>query len=672
MVTRVGRGQTVASSHDSDRRSLKEFHDAFAFHSLVGAAVCELRLLHVDKAEKLCNKAVRRASDRATRMSVFEGYKMAAVICSYFPYDVAIDNPEFLGVTSLPGVSEMYHWNEVGFAIPEGDTRHEALIRSFWWLRSELISARNWEELRLSAGRVLEFISAFRRVVSEHYQIRIGGSRRLTPVDSIADLVGLDLLATRLHDLGNVRMARGEVYRSGSSGRNEEAQYERESDRRDESGRERGVLLGYELALLQVWRELLGTEAFHAGRRVLQTITRASDWESFDRLFGRVLPIAQGKLRRKRLDRIPLSGIEVVQVKRFESGETDSLLGHSSVRIPRANDLDRIFEMRPVRVGASHPFVALSYLQALLTGLVDYADSESNRVRLIRLRHPEDGGNTFSYALFVPGYGSGLSNASEYWLLLRVATDFSGNGMQAKFFVDKLMETDKSRLEIRDYVVPYDQLEDYVQSRKLKRLRGRVDRFEAFLSSFRGALAELVVVELLRREGLRVISIRQHLKWLGGREVDIVAVREGSRRQLLLIECKARLDFPRRGRTGELYRSRPGLDRDFDDAVRFVSSVESRSNDWAPLCRDLGVHGPVSVVPVVAAVGNMDSRAIEFLGPSCEVWDWKGLKDRISRVGLDRSIWGPLERFAQDERATQGLHDLRSELFSDTDVSLNR
>ena len=573
----------------------------------------------------------------------------------------------------VEGLSMVYHWNDSDFPIPEGATAHETLIRNVWWVRTKLISTRNWDGLRRSASEVQRILTAMSGIAEGRFKVRVPDSPGLLNVSDVAPAIAVDYAHIQFHDKKNTQTAYQELYRGGWRGREQIGHYGARAGGEEDHGRENELLPGYTFAVEYLWSRLLSGAVLRANQGLFSRISAAPTWEKFDDLFGAIGRFAEKKLGSRGLRQTLSNGLDFERTSRVSAREKASLLMPTVIRVPRANRFDRIFEMRPVRVGASHEFSQLNYFRVLFTGLLLHARSHHEKVRLIRLVHPDSAGHRFSYALFVPAFGTFLSNASEYWLMIDAATDFSGNGGRAKRIVDLLIAQAGKSISVREFEVSnVEDLERYVESKQIWYLRSRVDELSDLLGSLRGGMAETLVAELLRREQKRVIDLRRSLNWLAGKQVDVIAFEPGTPPRILLIECKPGLDAPSvRWTSGDVDLASES-NRDFVDALQFVRSVDANSIDTGPLYEELGLEGSGAVAGVVASVGFVEPRASKMLEAFGVVWDWPVLSERFAKAKINRSLWQPLERFAQHDDVATRVLDLRPDFFSDLDVSINK
>jgi hypothetical protein len=657
-----------------DRIKIRRFAQELTFRKLIGSLACEEILLKVEEARA----AFQTLSDKAPRAAVnqakLDGYKLAMLVPVQSLMETAVESPEVVGLKETDGVYMMYNWNEEGSPIPTGATPHEGFVRSMWWVRTKIMSARNWDELIPAAAEVSRYLHALFQAIGTHYKIRVHQPAEVIEVSQMAPRFALDFLHMTFHDIRFAQFAHWELFRGGSTS-DRQARARRARQREDlDKELEAAFFEGYLKAVEWLWRNLLSSEKYSASRPFFEKLSTISDWEAFDDLYGEAGHLVDGELGPYGEKETIRHGLDIEETKAFTAEEKAGVVLAEASKVPPTHPLDRIFEMRPVRVGASHPYAQDNYFTALFTGLLFWARDNNDKVKVLRIRHHDSAGNRFSYALFVPAFGTFASNASEYWLILDAATDFSGNGNQSRLMIEELIKNGGESVVVQDYYVPdLKELENYVRSRALKHLRARANDFEALLSDFRGAIAELLVAEMLRRERFEILGMRRNLRSLGGKEVDVIAIRRSTEAELLLVECKAHLGSPYDNPAEDYPGPRHDPSRDLTDALEFVKTVSSRTSDCSPIFQELEVQKTGKVITVVAVVGTVDSRAKKILlRLGCEVWDWDNLSQRFAKAGIIRRFWEPLERFASMDRRAESALDYEKDVLSDVDVSLNK
>jgi len=644
-----------------------------SFRYIVGALFCIRLLLELGEAERFLVKHRRKKATLDSARELLEGYKLAVVLPLHTLLEQVVDFPETFGVASKDGLSTILHWGEGAFPIPAGNSVHENLVRNIWWIRTKVISARTWEDLRGAAFSVEQLLSSMDEITNRYYVAKLRKPPEVKGIPELAPVIVVDHLHIFYHDQRNISIAYAEMYRGGSDRPSRGIPRRGRSRIGRESGRAEQLLRGFSFAVSYLWWRVVGPSEFDGDRELFARISSAATWDEYDALYGDIGRFTDQKLGELGLVQTLRRGLQFDQTRPISPIAKAPLLTPMSEGVPETDQMTSIFEMRPIRVGASNDFTRLQYFIYLFTGLLAHSRRAGGKVKFLRLKHKDPFGNRFSYALFVPAYGSFISNASEYWLVLDAATDFSGNGNQIRRIIDGLIDQGGQAVDVREHEIPdLRTLEQFVESKQFKYMHSRVEEFEALLSAFRGVIAELLLAELLRREKLTVIDLRRRLRWLDGREVDVVAAEPGPSPRVLLIECKANLRAIPIGYMGETTGPSHEMNRDMQDALNFVRAVSERSTETKSLFEELGLTGPGSVTSVVASFGTVEGEASEILKRDAEIWEWEALAERFARAKIDRLLWEPLEHFAlEDGLAAHVLH-LGEDLFSYVDVSLSK
>lgn len=663
----------VANLGDKGKEA-RRISDEIDFRNLIGSLVCEDQLLRVNAARPFFESSINQPLNPRIARVELDGYKLAMLVPVQSLLELAVGSPQIFGMNETEGVYMMYHWHEEDSPIPTGQTPHEGLVRSIWWVRTQLISARDWHSLEPASARVSKYLDTMLASIKTHYQVRDVRSSQVFRVSQIAPKFALDYLHLTFHDVSHPRIAHWELFRGGSTNNRRRTARHGRPNKDIEHETDAAFFRGYLTAVQWLWKSLVPTRRNKVEKARFDRLTTMPDWEVFDEFYGEVGHMVDNVLGPYGFKETIRHGLEVELTRPFSQAESAEFVITGATKVPPTNQFDRMFEMRPVRVGASHPYAQDNYFTALFTGLLFWARKSRDKVKVLRFRHPEAPGSRFSYALFVPAFGTGLSNASEYWLIVGVATDFSGNGNQSRLMIEGLIKGGGKDVVVCDYDVPdVRALENYVRTRALTHLRARARDFEALLGDFRGSVSELVVAELLRREGFKIHGVSQRLRALGGKEVDVIAVKMSSPLELLLIECKAFLGDPHEDYANEYPGPRHDLNRDLWDALVFVKTINHRLADCSSLFKELNIKESGKVVAVVAVVGTVDQRAKEMLERrGAVVWDWEDLNRRFVKRGISRRIWEPLERFALMDRRAESALELERDVLRDVDVSLNR
>lgn len=643
------------------------------FRSIIGPAYCLRLLLDLRKANAFYGAEIGSAKPLDSSTGLLEGYKFAALVAVYNLLEAVADSPDLLGIRRRPGLTDHLHWRRGIYPVPTGTSAHEELVRNVWWVRSRLIRANTWDELRIATREVREFVGSLWGTLAGHYVVRRGSPRATIPLARIVRDVAVDYLHVEFHDKRTAEFVYPEMYRGGSALGRPTRLRDLLPDEEGDSPREAQLLGGYEFAVGYMWWRILGQKTYRMNRSQMEAIRSAQNWEEFDGLFGSIGGLTSRVLGARSITQQLVKGQDYRLAKPLRHREVSHLVRRRLEHIPESDPLESIFEGRPLRVGGSDSLTTTAYFRILFNGLLMQASRTNDKVRFIRLRHPEGRGAFYSYALFIPAYGSLISNASEYWIMIGQATDFSGGGNDVRTLVDSMVQQAGNRVEVRDFEVPnLSSLKKYAESRQIKFLRSQVEDFGALLSAFRGSLSELVVSELLQREGWRVVDVRRSVKSLEGKQVDVIAFRSDPTPRIVLVECKAYLQAPWMNFETLNSDRESDTDGDLKDAIAFAKTVHQSSTRSDSIYRELGLGIPGTLSAVIAVFGVAEPGAVQLLGNFAEIWDWENLRERLLREKIHPSIWQPLERFAIGDELVRRVLRMDRDLFSDGDVWRSR
>lgn len=281
--------------------------------------------------------------------------------------------------------------------------------------------------------------------------------------------------------------------------------------------------------------------------------------------------------------------------------------------------IGEIFRQRPVRtVVSGSATTGWTFLEPVLVGLAEL--QKDDEIEVVRLRHREYRGYAYSYAIYLP-CGSAISNAGEFWLFHSISGDEGGTSRSYEMMIQAGLKNIPARLVIRQYDVDDDKLQRFIVSKPLAILAARQKRAEERLADLRGALGELAVGELLRREGWPIAETRR-LHSLDGEQIDCLAIDPKGNRALL-VEVKATLaaiwedhSFMDGGSLDDILRDKQpknkGLWRE-DGNVKQIQRIEKKFKDAdrRALCRELGLRDGAALEMQVFVLGEIRVNGAE-------------------------------------------------------------
>lgn len=273
-----------------------------------------------------------------------------------------------------------------------------------------------------------------------------------------------------------------------------------------------------------------------------------------------------------------------------------------------------LFRQRPVRLIVSgHMLLGVALFRPTILGLVMMAKNHEERAEVIRITHEDDLGVSYSYALYFPCSG-GYWNAGEFWLFHKIGGRPGGTSEGCEAMIQEWLRRLADDIELKEAEIPDSPvLQTFLMSRPLGILTERVRRHKVAMNEARGSLGELVVAELLRRQGASNVEVQRKLKSLDNQEIDCLSI-DDKRRRIELIEVKTVLEaMPvshwNPERDGSL--EDVGLDEDDarepddwhdNDTVRQLLRIRDLVEHAAAtsICEEMGVEGYEVVFRVVA------------------------------------------------------------------------
>ena len=132
---------------------------------------------------------------------------------------------------------------------------------------------------------------------------------------------------------------------------------------------------------------------------------------------------------------------------------------------------------------------------------------------------------TISLAFLLPSYGTFISDASKWLLLLNITSNWAGSSFgEVEMFEDILndIKLNENEVQLKKYLVSLQELENHILTNSKKSLMDVIKKEEEIHSEIRSTLAELILGWYLLNKDW---NIKTGLK-IGVEEIDILAVKK--------------------------------------------------------------------------------------------------------------------------------------------------
>ena len=644
---------------------------------LYGACLALRLLFDLDKFREFLTKEEAIGSAQEIPATHLEGFKFAIGLSLFKVLEEIVDCPHLLGIEPLDGLDMMLHWREGRFPIPRGDSAHEVAVRNIWHIRREIVSSKSWLELHRAIARAQPFIGRIENILASCYVARSTTSSMKASIHDSREAVLRLFLTVFYHNSAHIEHAAAELYRGGSTSAKRAQSYRLRHTGDEQSTWWNSVVLrGFGLAVKFLWWCGIVCERYRQNRNSFAQIMGVKNWVEYDDIYA-VVDDLNTLLGRSQMECLIAGRNEFTQVRKISPLMRSAIIAPlCKAKIAPSSPeqlFSEIFELRPVRVlSDNNDYTAASYFTLLFQGLIDKTSAEPNSMRVLRIRHPTSWGTCYSYALFIPAFGTFLSNASEYALVLSAGTDFSGLGKQIHEHIEKIIaEAGSAVIVVDETIQDMEAFEKFLEPYQFRFLRDQTHELIDVLSAFRGSIGELLLCELLRREGYDILGLRRKLKHLGNLEVDVIAHRPGLSPEVLLVQSKAHLKAVRvtseKGRTHHWETN-----RDMDDILRFCEHIRPKLSEAQGLRSELRLPKRSRFKVVVAAFGQWSSQVTDRLGSDIEFWSPSDLVVRFKAVNIPRSLWEPLERLADVEMQILSSGEYERNFFRFVDISSTR
>ena len=203
-----------------------------------------------------------------------------------------------------------------------------------------------------------------------------------------------------------------------------------------------------------------------------------------------------------------------------------------SAQVSLADPVDRLLALlvrRPILIGSRDTRSAL-HVETVVSGLACTLPIDEP-VEILRIVHGSDPSevNPVSLAVLMPAFTS-LSDSSEWWVFDRAyrAEGLDASNDQRVSEINGIGERSGKQINWIDLSdVPEDRLLSLCDYRSFQRLRSQFGELERIASELRGAIPELLSVQLLSQAGYHLVRTSLEVTFPNGveREIDAVGIR---------------------------------------------------------------------------------------------------------------------------------------------------
>lgn len=184
--------------------------------------------------------------------------------------------------------------------------------------------------------------------------------------------------------------------------------------------------------------------------------------------------------------------------------------------------------------------------------LMGMAKLRRGLIRVLKLIHPRDRGNNYSFAILVEAY---------WYVFPNFATDYSGTGGWGYDFVTDQIKRLGKRIRLQEVHISESEFYRYLKRANESELESEVSRLSEALETGHGAILELIYGLVVRARGDTVRWRYRNSKILGDFEIDVLAVKFGQTQTTIEIaECSrvaSQNDLARLEKKIELVRREP-------------------------------------------------------------------------------------------------------------------
>lgn len=615
-----------------------------------------------------CSRTILKESMRELPDSFRVGFKLMLLVNLHAMVEELISNPGWFEIGPDSVLIQKSRWSDRSVDSYPVLTDHGRLVRNLVECKRRILTASTWKEIRIAHNSTNDYLKILSHYLEKGYECLLideNRKRKLT-LASLLRKLALSYIVMHLGDPKNIREAYWDLYHP--SGRmtikrviDLQKEWARSPKEKDDYKmpllRGKQDLDGYVSAFVYLVHSLIPKQSKATWKKLRSEIVKSSNLARFRRTTGElskrvVMPLKEEWGFGHILENLSF------QRTPFSSGSLQKRILKPLFKPSKESlSLNEKLMYRPVRlVQYENPISGAHFFSHVFHGLLYLVKRNNDKIPVIRFVHPDSPGNSYSYAILMPSYGTAFSDLSEWWLFYNSFTDYSVTAGDAYESVERLIGQNRNhvRLEEHEIEIGDSALMSALESRRVRLLRKTMMRLWEANQQTRGNFLELLVAYYFMRLGYNKVALRKPSPIIGGRHIDVAALKlNDDDIDLTVVECKGHLHVELESVLPEDLQSTPeeDLSQNLRDVIRFGQDVEKISKNASEYASQMfeiqghvrNVHGKVISTTFI---GNTISQ---YIPSNLEFWSWETFRKELRRVGIPREIYVPLEGLLLEE-----------------------
>jgi len=547
-------------------------------------------------------------------------------------------------------------------------SNHGILIRNLLECKRKILSATTWEELKTAHNFIVDYLDLYSQFFNNGYSVALESDNKKSKIELKPFLTKLTLsyVVVQLGDPKYAKEAYRDIYHSPRKMTIQRVmELEKEWARRWEDQNEYKIpfvrrkqdMEGYIIAFIYLVQSLMPKQEMTKWQKLFPNIISSANFMQFRQSAREVYEEIVKSLEEEWGFGYAFENLHF-QRNPFPNDDLKKRLLKPMFKYSRKKArLNELFMYKPVRlVQYENSISGAHFFHHVFNGVLSLAKRNEDKIPIIRFIHPEPPGNGYSYAIFMPSYGTVMADCSEWWMFYNSFSDYSGTGGQAFRDVEKLIHQNKKFVKIETAKI-HSSDSDFIsllESHKVKLLRTTLGKLWDVNRLSQGILLELLAALYFTRMGYSNVVLRKPSKVIKGRHIDISAIKENKEGvELALIECKGKLSALPEFALREELRNFPefGFNQNLLDVAEFGKDVENISKNAPEYINEaFNIQKNVSEITGIVISTTLINDAVEKYIPSnLEFWSWKIFRKKLQHVGISGEIYAPLEKLMLEE-----------------------
>ncbi len=406
------------------------------------------------------------------------------------------------------------------------------LVKNLVYISRKIKRAETYSELKIAFDDLVQMNRDLRKIFFSCYEASYRKTKQKIKLEEALMRKSLSSLLCLMNDKKHISYASSEIYNCGLLGNFviNDISYP--------------IFEPYKFFDTSCWFYLLGKSEFEKNKEIFKKIMKTTCWAKYDKLgfedfknlecqfdwyFGQL----NDKICRRTEKEEKIDEIIFKKYRRIPKELKRELITPNYELKEKDYELSEIFNYLPVKAFHDSPGAA-NFFDQILLGCCLHSNISKDKVVILKLIHKEEPGNSYSFGILLPSFGSFGSDYSEWILFIRCATDYSGFGGCSLAIIESCLKVFKDKIKMKTFEVDEVKLRVFVRSSVEKYMDEELKLINNVNEKLRSSTLELSLQNYLITLGCDKVKINHESKLLQ-KEFDVIGLKKGTENNSVFI-----------------------------------------------------------------------------------------------------------------------------------------